>query len=54
MNLEDEKFCEFLNAFQDNLHNKTFSEYENASFDTYDSNRSTKDKKVVLAKIDIN
>ena len=51
LGIEDKKFADFLNEFQNTLHNKTFDEYENDSFDTYDNNRSTKDKKVVLAKL---
>ena len=51
--IEDDKFADFLNEFQRILHSKTFKEYENESFDTYDSNRSTKDKKVVLTKLDM-
>lgn len=51
--ISDDRFRDFLIAFQDNLHTKTFNEYDNESFDTYDSNRSTKDKKVVLAKLDM-
>lgn len=53
LGIEDKKFVDFLKEFQDTLHNKQFDEYENNSFDTYDSNRSTKDKKVVLAKLDM-
>ena len=53
LGIEDEKFADFLKEFQDTLHSKTFDEYENDSFDTYDNNRSTKDKKVVLAKLDM-
>lgn len=52
-NIEDIKFADFLNEFQGILHSKTFKEYDNESFDTYDSNRSTKDKKVVMAKLDM-
>ena len=52
-NLPDERFNDFLIEFKDHLHSTTFEEYENESFDTYDSARSTKDKKVVLAKLDI-
>ena len=52
-NLPDKKFNDFLIEFQNHLHSTTFDEYENESFDTYDSARSTKDKKVVLAKLDI-
>ena len=51
--IEDIKFANFLNEFQRTLHSKTFKEYDNESFDTYDSNRSTKDKKVVFAKLDM-
>lgn len=49
--IEDIKFADFLIEFQRTLHSRTFEEYENESFDTYDSNRSTKDKKVVMAKL---
>lgn len=51
--VNDSKFREFLIAFQDNLYLKTFDEYDNDSFNTYENNRSTKDKKVVFAKLDM-
>ena len=51
--VEDSKFKDFLIAFQNDLHSKTFEEYDNDSFDTYENNKSTKDKKVVLAKLDM-
>lgn len=51
--VDDSKFNDFLIAFQNDLHSKTFEEYDNESFDTYEDNRSTKDKKVVLAKLDM-
>lgn len=51
--VDDSKFKDFLIAFQNGLHSKTFEEYDNYSFDTYENNKSTKDKKVVLAKLDI-
>ena len=51
--VDDLKFKDFLIAFQNSLHSKTFEEYDNYSFDTYENNKSTKDKKVVLAKLDI-
>lgn len=51
--VDDLKFKDFLIAFQNDLHSKTFEEYDNESFDTYEDNRSTKDKKVVLAKLDM-
>lgn len=53
LGVADEKFANFLKEFQNTLHSKPFDAYENDSFDTYDSNRSTKDKKVVLAKLDM-
>lgn len=51
--LSDKKIDEFLTEFQSNLHNKTFAEYENNSFDTIDSGKGTKDKKVVIQKLDM-
>ena len=51
--VDDSKFKDFLIAFQNDLHSKTFEEYDNDSFDTYENNKSTKDKKVVLAKLDM-
>ena len=51
--VDDFKFEDFLIAFQNDLHSKTFEEYDNDSFDTYENNKSTKDKKVVLAKLDM-
>ena len=51
--IEDTRFADFLKEFQRTLHSKTFAEYENESFDTYDGNKGTKDKKVVNAKLDM-
>lgn len=51
--LSDKKIEEFLTEFQSNLHNKTFAEYENNSFDTIDSGKGTKDKKVIIQKLDM-
>lgn len=51
--LPDIKFAEFLDEFSKTLHNVTFEEYDNESFDSYDANRSTKDKKVVFHKLDM-
>lgn len=51
--VDDSKFKDFLIAFQSGLHSKTFEEYDSDSFDTYENNKSTKDKKVVLAKLDM-
>lgn len=52
-NLPDEQFVNFLKAFQSKLHSKSFEKYDNETFDTYDNNRSTKDKKVVITKLDM-
>lgn len=49
--IEPIKFNEFLLEFKDNLHNKTFSEYEDRTFDTYDKDKNSKDTKVVYAKM---
>lgn len=51
--IDDIRFADFLEEFQRTLHSKTFAEYENESFDTYDVNKGTKDKKVVNAKLDM-
>lgn len=51
--LSDKKIEEFLTEFQSNLHNKTFAEYGNNSFDTIDSGKGTKDKKVIIQKLDM-
>lgn len=51
--IEDIRFADFLKEFQRTLHSKTFAKYENESFDTYDGNKGTKDKKVVNAKLDM-
>lgn len=53
LGLSDEKIEEFLTEFQSNLHNKTFAEYENNSFDTIDSGKGTKDKRVIIQKLDM-
>lgn len=49
----DTRFIEFLEEFQRILHSKTFKEYENKSFDTYDDGKGTKDKRVVKAKLNM-
>ena len=51
--IEDIKFVDFLEEFQRTLHIKTFTEYENKSFDTYDDGKGTKDKKVVKTKLNM-
>lgn len=51
--LPDEKFIKFLEVFQSDLYNKSFEEYDNESFKTYDEKRSTKDKKIVVTKLDM-
>lgn len=53
LELEDQKFNDFLTCFKNELSNHCFSEYNNDSFMTLDMNRSTKDKKVVMAKVQI-
>ena len=51
LGLRDNKFVDFLNEFKKTLHNKNLNVFENFSFDEYDKNKGTKDKKVVTNKI---
>lgn len=47
----DLKYAEFLSAFQAELHNKFIPEI-NSSFDDINANRATKDKSVIIKKLD--
>lgn len=47
---DDLKFAEFLTAFQEKLHSRVVSEY-NESFDDVNANRATKDKAVITRKL---
>lgn len=51
--LQDRKFTEFLDAFRDGLHSKAVSECDNDTFEILNRNRATKDKKVVVKKLEI-
>lgn len=51
--LSDEKFVAFLQYFISKLSNKEMSEFDNRSFNTYDADKGTKDKKVVINKITV-
>lgn len=53
LGVDDSGFADFLAEFQANLHNKTFVEYDNKSFDTIDDGKGTKDKKVIIQKLDM-
>ena len=50
LNIEDERFAEFLREFKINLRNKTV---DGKLFDTVDQTGSTKDKSVILDKLHI-
>lgn len=50
---EDSKFAEFLNVFRDSLHSRIFDEYGGKSFDSLDDHKSTKDKKVIIQKLNM-
>lgn len=52
-NLPDVDFTRFLKKFQSSLQYVKFEKYENESFDTYDKKKNTKDKKVVITKLDM-
>ena len=51
--IEDEKFDGFLKAFIEELHSKKFEEYENMSFEEYSKKKSTKDRAVIVTKMDM-
>lgn len=51
--IEPARFKDFLLEFKNNLHNKTFSEYGDMTFDTYEKDKNSKDTKVVYAKMDM-
>lgn len=53
MNIADHCFNDFLHEFINHLHNKKLKAFDNQSFDTLDACRSTKDKRVVVAKIGV-
>lgn len=53
LGVDDNRFADFLIEFQTNLHNRTFAEYDNNSFDTIDEGKGTKDKKVIIQKLDM-
>lgn len=50
LGLEDKRFADFLRAFKDGLR---FKEVNGMIFETIDQNRSTKDKSVINAKLNI-
>lgn len=50
LNVEDERFAEFLRMFKSGLRNK---EVDGQLFDTVDQSGSTKDKAIILAKLHI-
>lgn len=51
--LDDEKFEGFLNEFMFSLKDKKFEEYDDMSFEEYGKQKSTKDRKVVITKMDM-
>ena len=51
--LDDNKFEDFLNEFINTLQYKNFEEYDNMSFSEYGKQRSTKDRKVIVIKMDM-
>lgn len=53
LNIEDAKFKDFINEFMNNLHSIRFPEYNNETFDSLDANKSTKDKSIVIKKMNI-
>lgn len=53
LELSDDKFNDFLCDLKETFRYQKFPEYKNESFETLDANRSTKDKKVVLTKLEM-
>ncbi len=53
LGVREDKFAEFLGAFRESLHDRSFAEYGNETFDSLDANKSTKDKKVIMQKLDM-
>lgn len=53
LGLEDGRFLEFLHEFENKLHKLPIAGFDNMSFDDIDENRATKDKKVIIRKLDI-
>ena len=51
--IEDIRFKDFLDTFQKELHSKAFEEYNNESFDSIDANKATKDKRIIIQKLDM-
>lgn len=49
---DDSKFADFLSVFQEELHCKVVESY-GMSFDDANANRATKDKSVIIKKLDI-
>lgn len=52
LELSDDRFVKFTDAFNNSLHRKEIQELDGMCFDEYDKNKGTKDKKVVLKKIE--
>lgn len=52
-NLDDEKFDGFLKEFMSTLKDKKFEEYDDMSFEEYGKQKSTKDRKVIITKMDM-
>lgn len=49
----DIRFVEFLEVFNRELCTRTFTEYDNKSFYTIDDGKGTKDKKIIIQKLDM-
>lgn len=49
---DDSRFGDFLESFVNRLHTKKLDAFDDMSFDDIDASKSTKDKKVVVRKID--
>ena len=53
LGIDDHRFADFLREFRNRLHDKGIPPYENLSFDSLDTNKSTKDKSIIMKKLNL-
>lgn len=51
--VDDSKFADFINFFRNELHSKALDKYDGESFDVLDEKRNTKDKKLIIRKLNM-
>ncbi|MBT9778859.1 hypothetical protein GPL15_20475 [Clostridium sp. MCC353] len=53
LGIDDRRFAEFLREFMNRLHEMKLPQYDNLSFDSLDANKSTKDKSIIMKKLNL-